>query len=220
MDPLTMMLLSGVIGGGMSFLGGGKEGLFGSKPKFEKHSMLTGHQSKMLKKLLGNINPEDFDVTQNPLYQKSQSFLSDLLDPSSKAAKSFEAPYKRQFEQEVVPGLAERFTSMGGQNSSGFQQTMGQAGAGLSENLASMRNQLAMQALPQAFSFSQQPFANLMSRVGLGMGVNKFTGIGSPGQSGFLQNFGSGMASAAPFAMMGGFGGSGGYGRQQFWSGV
>ena len=224
MDPLTMMLLASLGGAGLSYIGGGKHGLTGSKPRFEKHSMLTGHQVKSLNKILSDINPEALDITQSPLYQKGQSFISDLLSPDSETAQAFEAPYKRQFSEEILPQIAERFAGTGSLDSSGFQNTVGRAGAGLSENLAALRSQLAMQAVPQAFSFSQQPFSNLMSRIGLGLGTNKFTGIGTPGQAGFLQNFGQSMAGAVPYMMMGSSGmmgrqGMPSYGQQQFWNG-
>ena len=49
-----------------------------------------------------------------------------------------------QFNTQTVPSLAERFTSLGGgQRSSAFQGALGQAGAGLQENLAGMQTLLA-----------------------------------------------------------------------------
>jgi len=53
---------------------------------------------------------------------------------------------RTQFEQKTVPSIAERFTSMGGgQRSSGFQQALGQAGAGLEGQLASLGSQYGLQ---------------------------------------------------------------------------
>jgi hypothetical protein len=53
-----------------------------------------------------------------------------------------------RFNTQTIPGLAERFTAMGnGQRSSGFQQALGMAGAGLGENLAAQRSQFGMQQL-------------------------------------------------------------------------
>lgn len=45
----------------------------------------------------------------------------------------------RQFQQQTVPGLAERFTSAGGQRSSAFRQQLGQAGSDLASRLAALQ---------------------------------------------------------------------------------
>lgn len=86
------------------------------------------------------------------LGQQGGNYLSELLSGDSESFDRFAAPYKRQFEEEIVPGIAERFAGVGGLSSSGFQQALGQAGAGLTENLASMREQLRSQIPGQIFS--------------------------------------------------------------------
>lgn len=54
-----------------------------------------------------------------------------------------------QFASDTVPGLAERFTALGGGGtqlgSSGFQGALGAAGAGLQESLASLGSQYGLQ---------------------------------------------------------------------------
>lgn len=68
----------------------------------------------------------------------------------------FAAPFQRQFQEETIPGLTNRFAGLGNYSSSSFQNALGQAGAGLQEKLAALRgglsNQLLGQLLPSAFT--------------------------------------------------------------------
>lgn len=124
-----------------------------------------------------------------PLLGQSGGYLQDLLSGSPEAFERFEAPYMRQFNEQIVPGIAERFAGVGGLSSSGFQQTLGQAGAGLSENLASLREGLRSQVpgqifgnlqsllgqqtqafLPKQMPFWQQLLTGLSGGVGQGLG--------------------------------------------------
>lgn len=54
---------------------------------------------------------------------------------------------RTQFQTQTLPGLAERFTSLGSgaQRSSAFQGALGQAGAGLEEGLAGLKSQYGLQ---------------------------------------------------------------------------
>ncbi len=64
----------------------------------------------------------------------------------------------RQFHEQTVPSLAERFISMpgeGGLRSSGFQQALGQAGAGLHSNLAALESQFGQQQRGQDIGLLQ-----------------------------------------------------------------
>lgn len=54
---------------------------------------------------------------------------------------------RSQFQTQTIPGLAERFTSLGqgGQRSSAFQGALGQAGGELEQGLAALRSQHGLQ---------------------------------------------------------------------------
>lgn len=144
---------------------------------------------QLIQQLLGQ-GGQQTNVAQNPAFQSGQSYLQQLLSGSPEAFQNFEAPFKRQFEEQTIPALAERFSGLGAgaQSSSAFQQALGQAGAGLSENLAQLRSALQMQALPQAQQYAQQPFQNLLSLLGIN------TQAILPKTPSFLQNLGTYLA--------------------------
>lgn len=179
--------IGGVLGGALGLLGG-KSG--SGKGGYNQFSTQNPQQAGMMQQLLSLLNPQQGDVTQNPAFQGGQNFLTQLLQGGPEAFKAFEAPYRREFEEQTIPGLAERFAGLGAgaQSSSAFQQQLGQAGASLSEKLAQLRSGLQMQALPQALNYAQQPFANLLSLLDLN------TQAFAPKQPGAFQSFSSGLA--------------------------
>lgn len=73
---------------------------------------------------------------------KIMQYLQGLLEGSPESSAAFEAPYMREFNEKTLPGIAETYAGMGATSSSGFQQALGQAGAGLQENLARLREGL------------------------------------------------------------------------------
>ena len=117
--------------------------------------------------------------------QYMMAYLQDMMGGTSEDYDKFAAPYLRQFEEEIIPGIAERFGGMDAQSSSGFQQTMGKAGQGLAENLAALKAQLRGQAVNQ--------FQNLYGPAG----KNQFENVYMPAQPGLLQGAAQGFASAA-----------------------
>lgn len=78
------------------------------------------------------------------------------------------------FSQKTIPSIAERFTSLGAQNSSAFGQALGQAGAGLDETLAAMKQNYNLQRQPlfqQLMAMGLQPqFENLITPATGGFG--------------------------------------------------
>jgi len=102
-------------------------------------------------------------ITGNRGYQLGQDYINRLLsnDPESYAA--FEAPYRQQYEQQVIPGIAERFAGMGAgnQSSSAFRNELAQAGGDYTTGLAALRAQMQMQALPEALNYAKAPMENL-----------------------------------------------------------
>lgn len=153
---------------------------------YKSISTLNPQQQQLFSQLFSALSGQNLGVGQNPAFQQGQSFLQDLLSGSPGAFEKFEAPYRREFQERTIPALAERFSGLGSgaQSSSAFQQALGQAGAGLSENLASLRGRLQLGALPQALGFAQAP-ANQLQAL-LGMNTQAFL----PRQKGFMESFG------------------------------
>lgn len=115
----------GLLGAGA--LAGGLSSLFRRKPRTQQISQFTPEQQQW----------------QSQLGQ----FGSQQLQNPYEGFAPIEEQARTQFQTSTVPTLAERFTSMGsgGQRSSAFQSALGQAGAGLEQNLAALKSQYGMQ---------------------------------------------------------------------------
>ena len=131
--------------------------------------------------------------------QPSFDFLSRLLSGDQSIFQELEAPALRQFQEQIVPGLAERFTGMGlgAQGSSGYQQVLGGAASRLAQDLAGQRSQYRMSALDR-----------LLSQAGQTMQARPYDVV--PRTPGFLENvissgaenFGKGAGLAAGLALI------------------
>jgi len=156
-NALGMAGLAGLGGAAGAGFGGG--GLFGKKEQMMQAQRFTPAQQSIMNNLLmqGGQN-SDFGNIENREINR--------------------------FNTETVPGLAERFTAMGGsgQRSSGFQQALGRAGAGLGTDLGAMRSQFGMQQL--------------------GMGLQpQFENVFRPRQPGMFEGGLSSIASLLPLLM-------------------
>ena len=139
---------------------------------FDLMDWLVGHSPEA--KQLDTMN-EGQQAFQNQILQMmggpsgaGMDWLQQILSGDPEAFKAFEAPMKAQFEREIVPGIAERFSGMGtggAQDSSAFQQTMGRAGQDLSMNLAAMKSGLKMDALSQLQGLMQPAFKSSFENV-------------------------------------------------------
>jgi hypothetical protein len=128
-----------------------------------------GLQNQLLQMLQGQLG-------QGGSFGQAQNYLQNLLSGSPESMQAFQAPAMRQFNEQIVPGLAERFSGLGAgaQSSSAFQQALGQAGAGLAENLQALRSGLqggaaqSLLGLPSQFlgAAFQSPFAYMQKQGG------------------------------------------------------
>jgi hypothetical protein len=109
-------------------------------------------------------------LESNPAYQEGLAYILDLIGGSPESRQAFEAPYKEQFEQYIIPNIAERFagrgTGAGALSSSALYNSLAQAGKSLETDLASMHEQQRMNALSQLLPFLQQPYSNKISALG------------------------------------------------------
>ena len=93
---------------------------------------------------------EKFNLLSDPQQQIFQALLQSLLGQLRGEGKSaLEAPILRQFQENIIPGLAERFAGLGagGQSSSAFQQALGASTADLGERLGAISAQQQQGAL-------------------------------------------------------------------------
>jgi len=180
-------------------------------------------------KQISTISPEQ----QNLVGQSGQGALNLLkqlqgqqfnFDPIANQAQS-------QYQREIVPSIAERFTSMGSgtQNSSAFSQALSSAGTGLQNSLAALRAQYGLQErglnqdlLRQLLGVGLTPtFQNYYQPGETGWGTQLLSTLGSAtgqaagmflpgfGQLSQLGQFGQQRAAASQPSYLGGGFGSG-----------
>jgi hypothetical protein len=159
--------------------GGISEFLLGKEPSMQQLPTMDPQQMQLLSQLLGGLG--------QPLGQGLQN-LSQMLSGEPGALEAFQAPAMRQFQEEIVPGLAERFSGMGAgaQRSSAFQQALGSAGASLAERLSAQRAGLQQGAMGQ-----------LSQLLGMGMGQRPFGYMQQEGTPGFFGSLAGGAGQAA-----------------------
>lgn len=158
------------IGAGIGALAGGFGGLFGggSEGGVNQAPRFNPQQQQALALLLGQGSAG----LQNPYAG---------FAPIAQQARN-------QFNQQTIPSLAERFTSMGNASlsSPAFASQLGQAGAGLEEALAALQSQYGMK--------NQQ---NALSLLALGLSPS-FENFYQRSQPGFGENLLTGTIQAAP----------------------
>ena len=164
--------------------------LFGRPGRFEQIPTVTPEQQRMLSQILEGVGV--------PLGAGLEN-LQMLLSGRPEAFQAFQAPAMREFREQIVPEIAERFTGLGAQRSSVFPQQLGAAAAGLEERLTGQRASLQSQALQQ-----------LMSLLGIGL-QPQFQTMQIPAQEGLLQpgirGLGGILGGIGGTALTGGLGG-------------
>lgn len=149
------------------------EWLFGSNAKLKKFDQFSPEQQDFFKQLFGQLQGLS---GQGGGFNQATNLLQDYLNPQSDVYKNFEAPYRQEFEQQTLPGIANRYAGLnamgGGLSSSGFGQALGAAGSQLQTNLAGMKSQLQRQSINDILGQYNQ-----MSNLGLNaqpFGYQKF----------------------------------------------
>src|SRR4051812_1940185 len=103
------------------------DNFFGKEESYKQVPTKTPQQMGLL-----NSNIKQTKQLQEGGYGDAMSILQQYLDPNSDIYSNFEKPYMQQFEQETLPGIANRYAganSMGsGLMTSGFGQSLGAAG--------------------------------------------------------------------------------------------
>jgi len=147
----------------MAFLQGLSDFFFGSQPRLQQAPLYNQQQQ--------GVQNQGLQM----LMQLLQGGQNQSFQPIANKAIS-------DFNTQTVPGLAERFTALGGQNSSAFQGALGSAGAGLQESLAAQGSQQNNQLI------------QLLSQLGLQPRNENLVFQGQPGLfHGAAEGFGKGL---------------------------
>ena len=166
--PIISSLI-GLMGHGMS--SGGKQ----DKGKFKQLPTRNPQSSNMI---------NQFAQGTSGALPGAFSYLQDLFSQDSKSFERSAAPHMRNFRENTIPELSTIFAGLGAGSSSGFQQALGQAGAGLEENLAALRGEQQQSGLN-----ALQGFGNLGSQ-------STFENMFMQGQPSRMQSFGQGLSPA------------------------
>ena len=142
---------------GNSGLRGGTGSLAGSRPSpapMAGTKLGGGYKQGQMQQ----FTPEQMQLFQSLFSQVGpDSFTSRLAGGDQDIFNQIEQPAMRQFG-ELQGGLASRFSgmgSMGARRSSGFQNTMNQAGSNFAQDLQSQRQSLQRQAIQDLMGMSQ-----------------------------------------------------------------
>jgi len=184
--------------------------LFGSPDKLKKVDTATKEQ----KSLHNNILAQAMGLAgEGGGYNQAQQYYNSFLQPGNEAFQNFSAPFMNQFEEQILPQIAERFAGAGALSSSGFGQALGGAGAGLQAQLAQLFAQLQSQAAgAQTQQYNQlaqtglnfQPFGYVTKQGSGGMLNPLLSGIGGALGGPIGSALGSGISSLFKGAQGGG----------------
>lgn len=187
-DVALAMIASSLFGAGASAFGGSKNELNQLPTKTKEQKRFQQGQLQQAMGLEGKGGG----------YGNAMDILQQYLNPQSDIYKDFEAPYLQQFNEQIVPGLAERFAgygnSSGALSSSGFAQALGGAGAGLQAKLAGLKAGIQNQSIGQLINQYNQ-----LGQTGL---QDQFAYGSQPGGAGVLGGAAQGLGNSLPLLLM------------------
>lgn len=187
-----------VAGGPGAAVGGGLGALLGllggGSNRMQRVKTLSKAQQGILNQLVQMINPEG---SVGSGYGEATALQRQLMNPSSQAVQQFTQPYMDQFQNQIIPQLAERFAGKGalggGLSSSGFAQALGTAGSQLQNQLAALKAGLGQNAAQSLMSqygnlagtaLSAQPFGYARPQQNAAQGFAQgYMQAGMPGLS-------------------------------------
>lgn len=172
-------------------MGGITDFIFGSKDKMKKFDTLDPEQKRFHQSILGQaqglMGPQGG-------YSQALGLLQNYLNPQSDMFKNFEQPYLDEFNQEILPGIAEQYAGAGALSSSGFGQAIGSAGANLQHKLAALKSGLQHQ---YGFNAAQSLINQYNNLAQTGLNTQTFSYRMQPGSNGIMGPLAAAIGGAA-----------------------
>ncbi len=193
------------------------EWLFGSPDKLKKVPTGTPEQQQLHSNILAQaMNMQGAGGG----YDQAQQYYNNLLGPNQQQAyDQFSQPYLQQFQDKMLPQIAERFAGAGALSSSGFGQALGGASSDLQSQLAQLFSQLQGNAAGQQYNqynqltntgLNYQPFAYNKQQGSGGAFAPLMTGLGSALGGPLAGALAGGISSLFKPKQASGIGGGGG----------
>ena len=130
--------------------------------------------------------PKGFDMYSLPTMGGGQKDIYDLISSHFKSGAGdifqklfglakgdegtfaqMEAPALRQFQQQIAPGIAQRYSGTGIGASSGMQNSLANAGANLAENLQAQRSGLMERSMQNVLGLGERLLGTQTQQFGL-----------------------------------------------------
>ena len=153
----------------------------GTPASFEQRSRLGPSQMQNYNNLQSAAQGPGASGT----FGDAADYYRNLLSSNPSSLNAYVAPEMRRFNQDIIPGIAERFAgygSFGGLNSSGFRNATLNAGTDLAERIAKIRADLQSQGAQGLTGIGQQSlgeyFNNFMNPRSPGFAESAAPGIG------------------------------------------
>jgi hypothetical protein len=159
-----------------------------SSSKLKKFNTMDSGQRSLLKKIMSQMNLGSFDLGGNSTFKAGQNFNRQMLDPNSQAYQNLEAPYRRQYQEETVPRIAEAFSAYDAQDSSAFRQSMGRSAEDLEMNIAGQKQSAMSNAAQSMLQYSQAPGNIYQSLINTALGSQSYGYQQVPGTKGWGPN--------------------------------
>lgn len=130
------------------------------------------------------------NLQQNQLYKQATGLLGQYLNPNQELINKMQAPQMRQYNEQVIPEIAQRYASSGAMGSSGFMNAATNSAADLQERLNAQQLEIQQGALSQALGYAEAPGIQNqnMARTALGAAPNQYTYIPPQQKGGFLRS--------------------------------
>lgn len=167
--------------------------LLGKKEQNYQQSLLSPSQQRLSEQR----NRALLGPGSEGAYGTSADYYRDLLNANGQNYNQLAAPHLRQYQEEILPDIAESFAGMGSgaTSSSGFRNASLRAGTDLAERLSMLRQQARMSGAQGLQGLAQQ---------GLGIQTEN---ILRPATGGFLEGAAQGAGKILVSSTKGGLGG-------------
>jgi hypothetical protein len=128
------------------------------KPEFKKFETLRPEQRQLVGEVGENFRQNyGGGVGGQPIFEQGQDVISDYLSRSPEAQSRFNAPYLRQFREDILPALRERLTGGDESRTSAFENLSARAATDLQERLAALHEGYRAQMPGQALQYAGAP---------------------------------------------------------------